>query len=103
GPGAGTELPGRMGAGWRSAGVEQQGIPSLVARMERNAIRDRRPRIALRSIRATGLYANPAFRRAGVNGACRNRMPVASKIALASAAAVGRLDDSPAPPGGTSG
>src|SRR5579862_350507 len=45
-------------------------------------------------------YANPAFSRSGVNGARRSRMPVASKMALASAPAVGRLADSPAPVGG---
>src|SRR5207244_6600880 len=44
-----------------------------------------------------------ALSRSDVNGTCRSLMPVASKIALASAAAVGRQVPSPAPTGGSSG
>jgi hypothetical protein len=48
-------------------------------------------------------YENAAFTLSGENGTRRNRTPVASKIALAIAAATGRLDGSPAPEGGMSG
>jgi hypothetical protein len=44
-----------------------------------------------------------ALTRDGVSGAWRMRAPVASKIALAMAAAVARLDGSPAPLDGSSG
>src|SRR3981081_3359880 len=43
---------------------------------------------------------NPARIRSGVNGNSRNRPPVASKIALAIAAALGTDADSPTPSGG---
>jgi hypothetical protein len=39
----------------------------------------------------------------GVNGGCRNRTPVASKMALAMAAVPGTDDDSPAPNAGSPG
>src|SRR5262245_8081030 len=41
--------------------------------------------------------------RSGENGTRRMRTPVASKIALAIAAAIGRIDGSPAPDGAISG
>ena len=41
--------------------------------------------------------------RSGENGTRRMRTPVASKIALAIAAATGRIDGSPAPDGAMSG
>src|ERR1700686_4157262 len=47
-------------------------------------------------------YDIAAFTRSGENGTRRSRTPVASKIALAIAAATGRLDGSPAPEGGIS-
>ena len=43
------------------------------------------------------------FTRSGENGTRRMRTPVASKIALAMAAATGRIDGSPPPLGATSG
>src|SRR5258706_2993020 len=43
---------------------------------------------------------SPARMRSGVNGNSRNRTPVASKIALAIAAALGTEADSPTPSGG---
>jgi hypothetical protein len=43
---------------------------------------------------------NPRRIRSGVNGGSRNRTPVASKIALAMAAALGTEADSPTPSGG---
>src|SRR6202163_2805224 len=43
---------------------------------------------------------NPARMRSGVNGNSRKRTPVASKIALAIAAALGTDADSPTPSGG---
>jgi len=46
---------------------------------------------------------NPLRIRSGVNGNSRKRTPVASKMALAIAAAIGRIDGSPAPVGGSSG
>jgi len=49
------------------------------------------------------LAASAALTRAGVSGAWRTRAPVASKMALAIAPAVGRLEGSPAPPAGKSG
>src|SRR6516165_2697979 len=49
------------------------------------------------------IYARPGLRRSGVNGARRRRTPVASKTALASAPATGRIELSPAPAGGNSG
>jgi hypothetical protein len=48
-------------------------------------------------------YENAAFTLPGVNGTRRSRTPVASKMALAIAAATGRLEGSPAPEGGMSG
>ena len=48
-------------------------------------------------------FFNPASTRSGVNGASRRRTPVASKIALAIAAAIGALDGSPPPRAGISG
>lgn len=48
-------------------------------------------------------YENAAFTRSGENGTRRMRTPVASKMALAMAAAVGRIDGSPAPEEGISG
>ena len=47
-------------------------------------------------------YDSAAFTRSGENGTRRMRTPVASKIALAMAAATGRIDGSPAPVGGSS-
>src|SRR3954469_9536860 len=47
--------------------------------------------------------ASPARMRSGVNGNSRKRTPVASKIALAIAAALGTDADSPTPSGGWSG
>ena len=50
------------------------------------------------------VFFNPASTRAGVNGASRSRTPVASKIALAIAAAMwAALDGSPPPRAGCSG
>src|SRR3569832_2521953 len=46
------------------------------------------------------LARNPARMRSGVNGGSRKRTPVASKIALAIAAALGTEADSPTPSGG---
>ena len=43
---------------------------------------------------------NPARMRSGVNGSSRKRTPVASKMALAIAAALGTEADSPTPSGG---
>ena len=48
-------------------------------------------------------YDNAAFTRSGENGTRRMRTPVASKIALAIAAATGRIEGSPAPVGAASG
>jgi hypothetical protein len=48
-------------------------------------------------------HTNAGFSRSGVNGARRRRTPVASKTALAIAAATGRIELSPAPAGGSSG
>ena len=45
-------------------------------------------------------YDSACFTRSGENGTRRMRTPVASKIALAIAAATGRIDGSPAPVGG---
>src|SRR4029453_9200800 len=45
------------------------------------------------------IYDRAAFTRSGENGTRRMRTPVASKIALAIAAASGRIDGSPAPVG----
>src|SRR5882724_1906018 len=45
---------------------------------------------------------NPRRMRSGVNGGSRKRTPVASKIALAIAAALGTEADSPTPSGGWS-
>src|SRR5438128_1655719 len=47
--------------------------------------------------------ANAGLSRSGVMGARRRRTPVASKTALARAAATGRIELSPAPAGGNSG
>jgi len=47
--------------------------------------------------------ASADFTRSGENGTRRMRTPVASKIALAIAAATGRIDGSPAPVGAISG
>src|ERR1700688_3660424 len=52
---------------------------------------------------ADRMPSSAAFTRTGVSGAWRTRMPVASKIALAIAAAVARLEGSPAPLDGSSG
>ena len=46
---------------------------------------------------------NACLTRSGENGTRRMRTPVASKIALAIAAATGRIGGSPAPVGGSSG
>src|SRR3954453_19559765 len=46
---------------------------------------------------------NPLRMRSGVNGGSRKRTPLASKIALAIAAALGTEADSPTPSGGWSG
>ena len=48
-------------------------------------------------------YENAAFTRSGENGTRRIRTPVASKMALAIAAATGRIEGSPAPDGAISG
>src|SRR5262249_6835732 len=48
-------------------------------------------------------YASAGFSLSGVSGAWRRRTPVASKTALARAAATGRIELSPAPAGGRSG
>src|SRR5205085_8346460 len=48
-------------------------------------------------------YDSADLTRSGENGTRRMRTPVASKIALAIAAATGRIDGSPAPVGGSSG
>ena len=48
-------------------------------------------------------YDSACFTRSGENGTRRMRTPVASKIALAIAAATGRIEGSPAPLGGSSG
>lgn len=48
-------------------------------------------------------HALGAFRRSGVSGARRRRTPVASKMALAMAAATGRIELSPAPPAAVRG
>src|SRR5262249_57651335 len=48
-------------------------------------------------------YDSACFTRSGENGTRRSRTPVASKMALAMAAATGRIDGSPAPVGGSSG
>ena len=50
--------------------------------------------------RLRGAYDSACFTRSGENGTRRMRTPVASKIALAIAAATGRIDGSPAPVGG---
>ena len=50
-----------------------------------------------------GRYDSACFTRSGENGTRRMRTPVASKMALAIAAATGRIDGSPAPVGGSSG
>ncbi len=47
--------------------------------------------------------SSTASTRSGVKGGSRNRRPVASKIALAIAAALGTDADSPAPSGGSFG
>src|SRR5215475_9921261 len=49
------------------------------------------------------VYDMAARTRSGVNGTRRMRTPVASKIALAIAAATGLIDGSPAPDGAISG
>src|SRR5262245_25967847 len=46
--------------------------------------------------------SSATLRRSGVNGTCRRRAPVASKIALPSAAATSVMTVSPAPAAGTS-
>jgi hypothetical protein len=43
------------------------------------------------------LIPKVSLTRSGVNGICRKRAPLASKMALASAAAVVTVDGSPAP------
>src|SRR4051812_9756202 len=48
-------------------------------------------------------YDSACFTRSGENGTRRMRTPVASKIALAMAAATGRIDGSPPPVGAISG
>ena len=48
-------------------------------------------------------YDSACFTRSGENGTRLIRTPVASKIALAMAAATGRIDGSPAPEGAISG
>src|SRR5262249_26148916 len=48
-------------------------------------------------------YDSACFTRSGENGTRRMRTPVASKIALAMAAATGRMEGSPAPLGAISG
>jgi len=53
------------------------------------------------SLRAS--YDIDARTRSGVNGTRRMRTPVASKIALATAAVSGRIEGSPAPDGATLG
>ena len=50
-----------------------------------------------------GNQDNACLTRSGENGTRRMRTPVASKIALAIAAATGRIGGSPAPVGGSSG
>jgi predicted kinase len=57
----------------------------------------------VRDDHADGRIARPASTLAGVSGARRRRAPVASKIAFAIAAAVGRVAGSPAPLGAISG
>src|SRR3954462_15374186 len=49
------------------------------------------------------IYDRAAFTRSGENGTRRMRTPVASKIALAIAAASGRIDGPPAPVGAAVG
>src|SRR6266436_7340592 len=53
-------------------------------------------------LRSLPVYANAGLSRSGVSGARRRRTPVASKTALAMAAATGRIELSPAPAGGNS-
>jgi hypothetical protein len=48
-------------------------------------------------------YDSAPFTRSGENGTRRRRTPVASKMALAIAAATGRIEGSPAPAGATTG
>ena len=56
-----------------------------------------------RGIKGPNDHDIAAFTRSGENGTRRIRTPVASKIALAIAAATGRIEGSPAPEGGSSG
>src|SRR3954447_9038804 len=49
------------------------------------------------------VYDSACFTRSGENGTRRIRTPVASKMALAMAAATGRVEGSPAPDGAISG
>jgi hypothetical protein len=61
------------------------------------------PAAAIRTWRDQTGDESAAFTRSGVNGSRRKRAPVASKIALPSAAATTVIDVSPAPVAGTSG
>ena len=84
---------------------------SSVAQTERRARCTRSPRLRAckrGEVRACGSatassYDSACFTRSGENGTRRRRTPVASKMALAIAAATGRIDGSPAPVGASSG
>ena len=86
-----------------------QESPGVLASLARNSGPEQRTkkrpgtRPGLRIAMCRASYDSACFTRSGENGTRRMRTPVASKIALAIAAATGRIDGSPAPVGGWSG
>src|ERR1700680_1943940 len=76
-------------------------VPANAATAPANAARQPRAFVGgPRNAAGADVPARPARMRSGVNGTSRNRTPVASKIALAIAAALGTEADSATPSGG---
>src|SRR5207237_4267529 len=87
----------------RQGFVEGADEHAAASKANRHTLTGAPARLLCRCAISATAYASAPFTRSGENGTRRMRTPVASKMALAMAAAIGRIEGSPAPAGATSG